>query len=522
MSEITRLEISGFQSHKKTTVEPAPAGQLTVIVGPSDTGKSAVIRALRWLYYNVPQGTDYINVAGKTARVTALFGNGQTVTRERHQSSFNRYLVNDQRYEGFGNTVPAEVEDVTGVRPITVGDIDLNLNLSEQLDGPFLGKAVSAPAKAKVLGKMAGTEEVDYAAKQLGTDLHHRRQDNSRLRVEITSLQLDIKAYDYLEPLGEAIHRVAETLAAVKDNAARKERLEALRDRLAELDKQIVECSRRIDTAGAFIDKGSLLAAVVDASNIKLGRLMTHHIRLQTIDAGLNEAELLIEGTASLAMACLLVSRTAAEVDDLQRLNRLHTSLAGVDAGLEEARKVLVRTEGINRTACLLPAAGDKIYLVSGLKARAEILVDINQGLSRCNTVIDRLADLATAETTVTGAAAAVERVKRLTSVQVRLDVVDQSLAQSNRTLVRLAGLEAAETALTGLAERQNRLTSLHSKQQSLKLCVGTLASTEKDYKQHDTTICRLREEYANALAESGTCPTCGAQVNQFRLKEVV
>ena len=138
-------------------MEPAPSRQLTVIVGPSDSGKTAIIRALRWLYYDIPRGTDFISVQERSARVTLSLADGNKVVRERSRTTYNRYLVNDQRFEGFKNIVPAEVMENTGVRPVTVGDLVLNLNLAEQLDGPFLGKSVSDPARAKVLGKLAGT-----------------------------------------------------------------------------------------------------------------------------------------------------------------------------------------------------------------------------------------------------------------------------------------------------------------------------------------------------------------------------
>ena len=209
MNELLKIEIE-FQGHVKSVIEPAPAGQLTVIVGPSDSGKTATIRLLRWVFYDTPRGTDFINVKGSVARGILTYPN-TTVIRERHRTTFNRYKVGDQKFEGFGKEgVPAEVMEVTGVRPVVIGGEEFNLNLSEQLDGPFLGKSVSGFAKAKVLGKLAGTEEVDFAASQIKTDLYRRKAEKTTLDAQIKRQEENLAKYDYLENLGVTIGQVQE------------------------------------------------------------------------------------------------------------------------------------------------------------------------------------------------------------------------------------------------------------------------------------------------------------------------
>jgi ATPase involved in DNA repair len=126
---IQRIEIQNFQSHRNTVLEPGPGGQLTVVTGPSDSGKTAILRALRWLLYNVPQGTDFIRVGCTFAKVIVTLADGTEVERFRTPSK-NQYAIRHpgaepQVYEGFGSTVPLEVQETLGVRPITIGDLEL-------------------------------------------------------------------------------------------------------------------------------------------------------------------------------------------------------------------------------------------------------------------------------------------------------------------------------------------------------------------------------------------------------------
>lgn len=46
MKQITNLLIENFQSHSRSEFDFGKG--LTVIIGPSDNGKSAVLRAMRW------------------------------------------------------------------------------------------------------------------------------------------------------------------------------------------------------------------------------------------------------------------------------------------------------------------------------------------------------------------------------------------------------------------------------------------------------------------------------------------
>ena len=92
------------------------------------------------------------------------------------------------------------------------------LNLSEQLDPPFLGqKSTTAPARAKILGKLAGTEEIDVAGAGVGKDLYRRGQDDKRLSAEIEELEKQIEEFGWIEELAERIAELEQLLAGIKE-----------------------------------------------------------------------------------------------------------------------------------------------------------------------------------------------------------------------------------------------------------------------------------------------------------------
>lgn len=236
MNPIKSIELQSFQSHQSTVIEPAPPGKLTVITGPSDSGKTAIIRALKWLLYNQPQGADFMRTGASKVRVNVKFADRNIVTRERTAAT-NRYKIlrpvaagqanKPEVFEGFGAAVPLEIQEITGVRSVRIADQDLLLNLSEQLDPPFLGqKATTAPGRAKILGKLAGTEEIDVAGADVGKDLYRRGQEKKTLEAEIAGLGEQIEGFGWVDGLGERIEAAEAVLNEVRK---RRERLERLR-----------------------------------------------------------------------------------------------------------------------------------------------------------------------------------------------------------------------------------------------------------------------------------------------------
>lgn len=104
LSNLQSVRLENFQSHQDTSIQFDQG--LNVIVGQSDSGKTAVLRGLRWALFNLPRGTDFLKVGADFVRVTVTLTNGTKIVRER-TSSKNRYKIqaleqDELVLEGFG------------------------------------------------------------------------------------------------------------------------------------------------------------------------------------------------------------------------------------------------------------------------------------------------------------------------------------------------------------------------------------------------------------------------------------
>lgn len=110
---ITELELYNFQAHKKRKIELGP---VTTIVGSSDVGKSAILRALRWLLLNKPAPTGLKRHGAKMVGAAMVVDDVRVVRKS--DSAGNLYTSRHvdeeeaQQFKAFGRDVPEYLEDL--------------------------------------------------------------------------------------------------------------------------------------------------------------------------------------------------------------------------------------------------------------------------------------------------------------------------------------------------------------------------------------------------------------------------
>ncbi|WP_332630600.1 AAA family ATPase [Halalkalibacter flavus] len=234
MNNIRAVRLENFQSHLDTFVEFSNG--LNVIVGQSDSGKTAILRGIRWALYNQPRGTDFIRVSGDFVRVTVTFENETVITRERTGSK-NRYIIKKEGeqelvLEGFGIHVPEEVMKAHGMDHLRIDhDNELMIHLSQQLDGPFLLENTSS-IRAKALGRISGAHFLDMAIRDTTKDVS---QLNVRMKQEqqvIDRLKEDIEPFAHLDELKSQLIQSDSNIQHVKKLLEKKDKLQKLKEML--------------------------------------------------------------------------------------------------------------------------------------------------------------------------------------------------------------------------------------------------------------------------------------------------
>ncbi len=237
---LEKLRVRNFQAHRVMDLDlNHPVVTLT---GPSDSGKSAVLRALRWVCLNEPTGDVFITWGEKTCSV-GLQVDGVKITRKK--GSENSYRLGGKKFAAFGTSVPPEIQDLLKVD---------HLNFQKQLDGPFL-LSLTPGECARELNRVIDLSEIDEALSEAASLVK-----KAKLEVEITQKRAEqwrnqcdrtVWVEDFSRRLAGSVE-VASSFAIIRDSVT------SLAALLAELGA-VEEVSRESTTAAtAFAATASL------------------------------------------------------------------------------------------------------------------------------------------------------------------------------------------------------------------------------------------------------------------------
>ena len=178
----TKIEIKNFQSHKNTVIDFNKG--VNVICGETDNGKSAVVRAIRWVVENLPSGTDKINSKWndnfKEPLSVKLYTEKGWVERIRDKNR-NGYNISENGKEliklnAIGKSVPLEVKAF-----LNISDV----NFQFQLDSLYLLSKTPGQA-SEYLNEIVHLDSIDKIMSLADSD---KRQLNS----EQKTVESDIK-----------------------------------------------------------------------------------------------------------------------------------------------------------------------------------------------------------------------------------------------------------------------------------------------------------------------------------------
>jgi len=219
---LTRVEITDYQSLKRAAV---PLGRFTVVTGPSNSGKSAVIRALRLLAFNA-RGTSYIRTGATSCKVVAggegwVAGIVRSVTRGK--DAYRLANGGDpQTYTKLAGSVP---DDITKALQLE------DLNFAGQLDSPYL-LTEAGTGIARTLGELTNVSMVFRAAGEAGRLRKGLAQELKAAQARLKALAAQAEQYRGIGERRRAVIQAEELAEAAREKAARLTRLRTLAARV--------------------------------------------------------------------------------------------------------------------------------------------------------------------------------------------------------------------------------------------------------------------------------------------------
>lgn len=226
MRHIVRIRLENFQSHLDTDIRLESG--INLITGSSDAGKSAILRALNWVFYNKPNGSKFIRHGTTEARVTLWFSDGTTVQRIKGDTR-NAVLIRkkdgkESAYDRFGSDYPEEVREALGHPPMDEKHGPLAYAAQHS---PYFLLSLSATELPRTLAELTRIDDLQDAADMLAKRAREKdrfiKQSASRIDKydlelgDYAGLDFELSQMENLEARASKIEKLSHNLKIAKD-----------------------------------------------------------------------------------------------------------------------------------------------------------------------------------------------------------------------------------------------------------------------------------------------------------------
>ena len=436
MAIIAKVKIENFQSHENTIIDFHSG--LNIITGPSDNGKSAIIRAIKWVLFNEPRGTDFIRQGTSGAKVTIEMDNGNSIIRER-SSCKNRYTViypdsEPKIFEGFGNDIPQEVVDAHGITKAYLdSNISSSLNIAEQLEGPFL-LSETGSVRAKAIGRLIGIHIIDRAIKNTNVDLRRENQFKDKTSSELEEVESKLKEYEFLKDVEERLEKSDQIIQDITKVLDRKKRLEANLKSIISIEADYT-VQRNIAKRLEKLERYELCIKNIEIINEKLSKLKKAY-------NALNEKDIVINSTSNIITNTERVYFCAELLDDIYKKEKELEKAINIKADFSK----LIKSENeakahLNATSNVKPLE-ENIRKLDGLILKLNSVLSLNADINKLKseqqkyeTVLNSTDDVEKAIVNLNEIQKNIEKLQKAEKIKEELQDVNNRIDKGNECL---------------------------------------------------------------------------------------
>lgn len=236
---IKRIELINFMSHQHTVIEPSSG--LTVLIGPNNCGKSAIVTALQILCNN-PKSTYVLRHGEKECKIIVETNSGDVIQWSRKKSGSPKYIINGELFDRLKGKVPEQLHSILKMPQVQVEKETFDVHFGEQTAPLFL-LGDKEKAAAQFFASSSDAIRLVEMQDRHKSNLRQKKADLKRITKDRQDL---IAENEILAPVGK-LHRQAVEC-------------ENLGAEIAEEKKAIAKLEHFVDEMSAARLRGTMLA----------------------------------------------------------------------------------------------------------------------------------------------------------------------------------------------------------------------------------------------------------------------
>ncbi len=473
--KISTIIIKNFQSHRHTVLNLDE--HVNVILGSSDVGKTAILRALGWVFFNEPQGTAFIRAGETSTSVELIYSDGYSVKRIRNKK-FNGYHINHPDFDepkklsGFGSSVPEEIQEITGVRKFEIADkIESSITYQTQLEGAFL-LSESSIKKAKAIGAISNVNIIDRAIQIANSNIKDFRKNINTSEEALKNSEEQIKEYDNLDERKQNLEKVKNLYSELIQKNKMNENLSVLNQRLDNNIERIKTEENTIKSL-SFVDE-------TYKTYYKLNSLLIKGADYYNKFMNLRNNEALYETNMKIINNTNFLEDANPKFENVVSLIRRFNMLTNINKDLERVEESQKRNEEIISGSKNLDKIYDTVKYTQNILNKFQLLQNLHN----------------------------------------RLITIERTIAEVEKDIDPLF--------IENLSKYLNYVINLDEKFNDYNTLYNSLFSKNSDIEYSQNIINNLDNEineklnsYLEVLQKSNICPMCGSKITEEHIEKI-
>ena len=395
MIYIEKVILENFQSHKYSVLEFDD--QLNVILGPSDSGKTAILRGIRWALYNEPSGDYFIREGESECSVTVVFNDGTKIKRYRSKSK-NIYLLydidnNETKFEGFGTSVPYEIIEKTGIKKILLdSDLSKAINLSDQLEGAFL-LSEKTSTRASSIGRLVGVNIIDDALRETLRDNRNLSSTKRNVEDNINQLEDELLEYDYLERLNDTITHLDSIKKQIDEKSISLERYKTLLTRLLSISQEKKKVNYYIEKLSGI----ESLDKILNSISLDMGRykgLNKQKDNFNKLVLSKSNTNLILESLKDIELVENHIVKISSSYDLRVNLTNYNSKFKNLSLEIRDIKAMCIKLESIDILQNKIHEIDNNIKKLTKLTLFQEQISSLNKSLAIGVKYVERLQEV--------------------------------------------------------------------------------------------------------------------------------
>jgi predicted ATP-dependent endonuclease of OLD family len=316
---IEQLELRNFQSHRKSILIFDPG--VNAIVGSSDSGKTAILRAFRWLIWNRPLGDSFRSHWGGDTSVILTIPS--FVIKRWKTDTEHGYKINDTVLTGIKTDVPEIIQKAVNMDSV---------NVQQQFDSPFLLNASSGEV-AQHFNKVANLDSIDATLKTL---IQWQKKLTQTVYVQSSKIDeytKELEKYAFLSDLEKDVCRLEKIEKMISGLEQDISKLEEIVELLQEIEEEKQELEPLL------LLEAKVIACLKVRKTITMFQLKRNELELYI--ASINEVRYLLEKFRSIPTTEMLIKKAISTCDDARCIEKEWNSISNLLGQISEVKKEL-------------------------------------------------------------------------------------------------------------------------------------------------------------------------------------